>query len=128
LGINEDLEATIEPDTLRVVLFGPSPVLDTLTEQEVRVSLDLFGLEPGEYMLEPDVDVPDRGLELRSIQPSTIEVIISEPITPTDEFSGIEFMNLDVLYPVPTTHNGGTAVPNPTISASFAWLPRPILL
>ncbi len=127
LGISEDLEVTIEPDTLRVVLFGPSPVLDTLTEQEVRVSLDLFGLEPGEYSLEPDVDVPDRGLELRSIQPSVIEVIISEPITPTEESSDIESMNLDVLYPLATTHGGGTAVPNPIMSTSFAWLPKPNL-
>jgi YbbR domain-containing protein len=90
LGVNEDLEVTVDPDTVRVVLFGPSPVLDTLTEQEVRVSLDLFGLELGEYSLEPDVDVPDRGLELRSIQPSVIDVIITEPITPTEDFSDIE--------------------------------------
>ena len=127
LGISEDLEATIEPDTLRVVLFGPSPVLDTLTEQEVRVSVDLFGLEPGEYSLEPDVDVPDRGLELRSIQPSAIDVIISEPITPTDEFSDIESISLDVLYPPVAPHDGGTAVANPILSTSFAWLPKPIL-
>ena len=42
LGITETLEATINPSTVRVVLFGPVPVLDTLTEQEVRVTLDLF--------------------------------------------------------------------------------------
>jgi YbbR domain-containing protein len=125
LGINEDLEATIKPETLRVVLFGPSPVLDTLTEQEVRVSLDLFGLEEGEYMLEPDVDVPDRGLELRSIQPSIINVIISEPITPTDEFTDVESISLDVLQPPVTAQDGSTAVPNQTVTTSFAWLPKP---
>lgn len=126
LGVNEDLEVTIEPDTVRVVLFGPSPVLDTLTEQEVRVSLDLFRLGVGEYTLEPDVDVPDRGLELRSIQPAVIEVIISEPITPTDEFSDIESKNLDVQFPPVTNHDGVTAVPNPSTFASFAWLTKPI--
>lgn len=127
LGVNENLEVTIDPDTVRVVLFGPSPVLDTLTEQEVRVSLDLFGLEPGEYSLEPDVDVPDRGLELRSIQPSVIEVIITEPMTPTEEFSDIESLNLDVQQPQETGHTGSsTAVSTPTLlPMSFAWLPKP---
>ncbi|WP_420629360.1 YbbR-like domain-containing protein [Candidatus Leptofilum sp.] len=90
LGITETLEATISPNTVRVVLFGPSPVLDTLTEQEVRVTLDLFDLEPGEYALEPDVDVPDRGLELRSIQPAVIEVVITEVMTPTEEITETE--------------------------------------
>ncbi|MCA9953185.1 MAG: hypothetical protein H6657_06705 [Ardenticatenaceae bacterium] len=127
LGVNENLEVTIDPDTVRVVLFGPSPVLDTLTEQEVRVSLDLFGLEPGEYSLEPDVDVPDRGLELRSIQPSVIEVIISEPMTPTEEFSDIESLNLDVQQPLETSRaENRTAVSTPSLlPMSFAWLPKP---
>jgi hypothetical protein len=102
-------------------------VLDTLTEQEVRVSLDLFGLAPGEYTLEPDVDVPDRGLELRSIQPSTIDVIITEPLTPTGDFSDIESMNLGTLHFPVTNHGGDTAVPHPILSASFVWLPKPNL-
>lgn len=128
LGITEALEATILPDTVRVVLFGPSPVLDTLTEQEVRVSLDLFGLEPGEYSLEPDVDLPDRGLELRSIQPSVIDVIISEPISPTEQITDTGSIHQGTE---PLLVNGAgrdTAVS--TISAiptAFAWLPKPIL-
>lgn len=128
LGVNEDLEVTIEPDTLRVVLFGPSPVLDTLTEQEVRVSLDLFGLEPGEYTLEPDVDVPDRGLELRSIQPSVIEVIISEPLTPTNELTETEAVNLDTFFVPVVGESVTTAVPTPInntlLNAHFAWQPN----
>ncbi|MBK8904009.1 MAG: hypothetical protein IPM53_22700 [Anaerolineaceae bacterium] len=125
LGVDDDLEVTVDPDTVRVVLFGPSPVLDTLTEQEVRVSLDLFGLEPGEYSLEPDVDVPDRGLELRSIQPSVIDVIITEPVTPTEDFSDIESLNLDVQQPPETGREGRTAVPTPSLLPTrFAWLPK----
>lgn len=128
LGISEELDATIEPDTLRVVLFGPSPVLDTLTEQEVRVSLDLFGLEPGEYTLEPDVNVPDRGLELRSIQPSVIEVIISEPLTTTKELTDTEAMQPGTFY-VPVIEDGTeTAVPPQTnhaqLNLHFAWQPN----
>ncbi|MCC6603996.1 MAG: hypothetical protein IT327_12345 [Anaerolineae bacterium] len=126
LGVNEDLEVTVDPDTVRVVLFGPSPVLDTLTEQEVRVSLDLFGLELGEYSLEPDVDVPDRGLELRSIQPSVIDVIITEPITPTEDFSDIESLPLDMRQTLRTDRDEGTAVSTPSrLPTNFAWLPKP---
>ena len=125
LGVNEDLEVTVDPDTVRVVLFGPSPVLDTLTEQEVRVSLDLFGLELGEYSLEPDVDVPDRGLELRSIQPSVIDVIITEPITPTENFSDIESLPLDIQQTLATDRDESTAVSTPSrLPISFAWLPK----
>ena len=125
LGLSETLEATIEPDTVRVVLFGPSPVLDTLTEQEVRVSLDLFGLEPGEYSLEPDVDVPDRGLELRSLQPSVIEIIITELITQTEGITNTESASPDSLY-LPLSGDGvATAVSVPTIlPTAFAWLPN----
>jgi YbbR domain-containing protein len=126
LGIGDELEATIDPDTVRVVLFGPSPVLDTLTEQEVRVSLDLFGLEPGEYSLEPDVDVPDRGLELRSIQPSVIEVVITEVMTPTESLTDTESLLSD-LPGLPMVRTGSTAdfteVPIP-IHHTFAWLPN----
>ncbi|MEZ4592481.1 MAG: CdaR family protein [Chloroflexota bacterium] len=128
LGITEELTATIDPDTVRVVLFGPSPVLDTLTEQEVRVTLDLFGLAPGEYSLEPDVDVPDRGLELRSIQPAVIEVVITETITLTDELTDTESLRpgvlerviaeMDTAVPLPATHR------LPLIQPVFAWLPN----
>ena len=128
LGVNEALEVTVDPDTVRVVLFGPSPVLDTLTEQEVRVSLDLFGLELGEYSLEPDVDVPDRGLELRSIQPSVIDVIITEPITPTENFSDIESLPLDIQQTLATDCDESTAVSTPSrLPTNFAWLPKPRL-
>ena len=124
LGVNEALEATINPETVRIVLFGPSPVLDTLTEQEVRVSVDLFGLGPGEYLLEPDVDIPDRGLELRSIQPSVIEVIISNPISTTDEFTEINRLKLTGFEQPTSIEDLMTAVPIPNIPTHFAWLPK----
>jgi YbbR domain-containing protein len=124
LGANEAFEATINPETVRIVLFGPSPILDTLTEQEVRVSVDLFGLGPGEYLLEPDVDIPDRGLELRSIQPSVIEVIISNPISSTDEFTEINRLMLNGLKQPPSIDDLMTAVSIPNIPTHFAWLPK----
>ncbi|MBX7253372.1 MAG: hypothetical protein K1X50_15440 [Candidatus Promineofilum sp.] len=78
-GLPSTLEATATPSQVRVVLFGPLPVLDALAENDVRVTLDLFGLEPGTYSIEPDVSVPDRGIEIRSVQPTAVSVTIAEP-------------------------------------------------
>lgn len=77
-GLRSGFEATVEPTQVRVVVFGPLPVLDALAESDVRVILDLFGLEEGTYSIEPDVIVPDRGIEVRSVQPTAVSVTIAE--------------------------------------------------
>jgi YbbR domain-containing protein len=76
-GLRSGFTATMEPTQVRVVLFGPLPALDTLAESDVRVILDLFGLEAGTYSIEPDVIVPDRGIEIRSVQPAAVSVTIA---------------------------------------------------
>jgi len=76
-GLRGDYEAVVDPPQVRVVLFGALPVLDALAEDDVRVALDLFGMGPGVYSVEPDVVVPDRGIEVRSVQPSAVTVTIS---------------------------------------------------
>jgi YbbR domain-containing protein len=86
-GLAEDLDADIEPENVRVVLFGPLPVLETLVDEEVRVTVDLFGLEAGIYSLDPVVNFPDRGIELRSVQPSLVTVNITRLITITNELT-----------------------------------------
>ncbi len=77
-GLRNGFEATMEPSQVRVVVFGPLPVLDALAESDVRVILDLFGLDEGTYSIEPDVIVPDRGIEVRSVQPAAVSVTIAE--------------------------------------------------
>lgn len=83
LGLDEELEAELNPDQVGVVLFGPLPVLDSLVPEDLRVTVDLFDLEPGRYSIEPEVDIPDRGIQVRSIQPSAISVFITETLTAT---------------------------------------------
>lgn len=87
-GLADNLEAVPDPDSVRVILFGPSPVLETLLDEEIRVTIDVFGLEEGSYNLEPHVDFPDRGLELRSIQPALVSVEITRSLTATQEITG----------------------------------------
>lgn len=83
-GLGEGLTAVPESETVRVVLFGPLPVLNALLEDEVSVVIDLFGLPPGTYSVEPDVNYPEqRGIELRSIQPAQVTVQITQSLTTT---------------------------------------------
>lgn len=90
IGLAQGMEATITPETVLVVLFGPSPVLDALAEDEISVTVDLFGLEPGVYTgIEPVVAFPDRGIELRSIQPTVVTASISETLTSTSRSAAI---------------------------------------
>ncbi len=86
-GLRAIYEASVEPEQVRVVLFGPLPVLDELAENDVRVILDLFGLTPGTYSIVPEVDIPDREIEIRSVQPPTVQVTISETVTTTSEIN-----------------------------------------
>jgi YbbR domain-containing protein len=87
-GLEEDKTGELDPETVRVVLFGPSPVLEAMTEQEILVNVDAFGLEDGTYNLEPIVTFPEqRGLELRSVQPSVVSLMITDTLTTTNGIS-----------------------------------------
>lgn len=97
--LDPTLQAQIRPEKVQVVLFGPLPILDTLLEDEVTVKLDLLGLGIGTYNLAPIVDFPDRGVELRSVQPSLISVEITELITNTETITDTEALRLP-YYPL----------------------------
>ena len=87
-GLAEGLEAILDPEEVRVFLFGPLPALESLSEEDVRVTLDLLNLEIGTYNLEPLVSISVNDVMERSIQPATITVIITEAMTITDGISG----------------------------------------
>jgi YbbR domain-containing protein len=81
LGLREGFEASLEPEQVRVVLFGPLPQLDTLVDDDVRVTIDIFDLITGTHRIRPTVDLPERGVELRSIRPETVQVTITQTVT-----------------------------------------------
>ncbi|HET9590180.1 MAG TPA: CdaR family protein [Anaerolineales bacterium] len=83
IGLPEEFSAQIFPETVDVIISGPLPVLEALTPQDITVTVDVTGLDVGTHQLEPELDaLVDNVLE-ESILPSTVEVIISVPITPT---------------------------------------------
>jgi YbbR domain-containing protein len=90
--LEDGLQAQVTPAEVQIVLFGPLPILNTLLEDEVSVKLDLLGLGVGTYNLIPIVDFPERGIELRSVQPNLISVEITELITDTETITGTETM------------------------------------
>jgi YbbR domain-containing protein len=83
IGLSEGLSVQVLPQTVDVILSGPLPILDALTPQDVKVRVDVTGLGLGTHQLTPVVDVLVDNVEVESILPGTIEVVISPPGTPT---------------------------------------------
>ncbi len=86
-GLAPGLEAHISPGLVDVILTGPLPILDKLTPGEVKFVVDLTGLESGTHQATPQAQILIKDIRVQSINPGTIEVIISpgkaETPTPT---------------------------------------------
>lgn len=77
IGLDSNLNVQISPTSVDIILSGPLPVLDTLTRQSVRVTVDLTGLAAGTYQLSPNVEVLVANIVAESILPNTIEVSLT---------------------------------------------------
>ncbi len=75
-GIDPNYIWTASPERADVILSGPIPRLQTLKFDEVKVIVDLFGLEPGTHKVRPTVFLPD-DLRLKAILPDTVEITLS---------------------------------------------------
>jgi YbbR domain-containing protein len=85
LGLEPDMEVVeIRPEDVRIIFYGPVLALNTILETDVRVTVDLFELEEGTYSIMPEVVFPERGIELRSVQPSAVTVEITRMQNITD--------------------------------------------
>jgi YbbR domain-containing protein len=84
-GLQDGWFAQIAPENVDVILSGPLPLLDTLSPQEVRVVVDVTGLDAGTHQLTPKVDILVSDIVVESILPGTVEVVLSTspPKTPT---------------------------------------------
>ena len=67
---------------LLVHVAGPLPILNTLTRQDVHVSVDVAGLAAGSYQLTPTVQILASNVTVESLLPGTIEVILAPQATP----------------------------------------------
>jgi YbbR domain-containing protein len=82
VNLAEGLTAQVSPATLDVIVSGPLPILDTLTRQDVRVTVDLNGLAAGTYQIAAKVEVLIAEVVVESILPNTMEVVITVADTP----------------------------------------------
>ena len=75
-GENECLPAIQQ---LSVTLSGPGGTLSGLTAGDVTPAIDVSGLAPGSYTLEPSMGALPDGVELLGISPGTVAVTIRAP-------------------------------------------------
>lgn len=76
IGLAGNLTAQILPERVNVIISGPVPMLESLLINNLRVLIDLTGLLPGTYTLEPPVSLNIQGLRIESISPSSFEIVI----------------------------------------------------
>ena len=126
-ALSEGLTVTLDVDDVTVVLFGPVPVLDTLVVDDVRVTLDLFGLTPGEYNLTPIVDVFAAEVEVRSTIPAQIAVLITDVLTATAGLT--ETLPITATLPITDTmwYGGGPLLVDGGSANAMAVLLWPIV-
>jgi YbbR domain-containing protein len=80
IGMSRNYSSTISPDTVDILLNGPLPQLNILTDNDVRVELDVTGLPLGVHQLTPHVQVPDgTGITAQSVLPATVQVELKQP-------------------------------------------------
>lgn len=77
IGLASNLTAKVLPEKVNVILSGPVPTLQNLFINDVRVLVDLTGVLPGTYSMEPVVSLNIPGLAIESISPATFEITIT---------------------------------------------------
>jgi YbbR domain-containing protein len=97
-ALEEGLTLTLDADEVRVFVYGPLDKLDSLSEDDVRVTVDLFGLGIGQHSVEPDADVFVADVEIRSIQPPLLTVNLTRTLTETESLTATN----DLPAPTPT--------------------------
>ncbi len=104
LGLDESLTAELSPETVDVIISGPVPLLDTLTEEDVNVTIDLTDTGEGTYQLAPKVSLSISELQVESILPSSVEVVVKRQL------------GFGILFPTPSPTP--TPTPTPTLQPS----------
>ncbi|HSB66411.1 MAG TPA: CdaR family protein [Anaerolineales bacterium] len=82
IGLAPGLTATSNPPIMNVVLAGPVPILNKLSPADVRVVVDLNGYTAGTYQIAPTVTILPDQVQQVSMQPSMVEITITETPTP----------------------------------------------
>ncbi len=77
IGITETLSVKVSPPAVDIVLAGPQPALNSLTQDSVRVEVDATGLGVGVHQLTPKVIAPE-GVAVQSVIPTTVQIEVTD--------------------------------------------------
>ena len=89
VNVPDGYTATVEPRTISISVDGSSATLAEMESSDIRVVVDVEGLEPGTHEIEPQITLP-RGVTWTSSTPEVIQVEIrrsSEESTPAAQSS-----------------------------------------
>ncbi len=76
-GLAESMDVRVSPAVVDVILSGPIPILDTLRPQDVQVVVDVTNLAPGSYQLTPTVQILASNVDVESVNPGAVEVVLA---------------------------------------------------
>ena len=82
-GLPANMDAQISPESVDVILSGPLPVLNSLSRQDVHVTVDVSALAVGSYQLTPTVQILVANVTVESLLPATVEVVLTPKTSPT---------------------------------------------
>ena len=74
-GLSRNLTATVEIDSIVVLLSGPLATIETLERDDVQLTIDVTNLTPGEYAIRPTVNVTET-VTVENVLPETIPIRI----------------------------------------------------
>ncbi len=77
IGLGSGLETQLSPLTVSVILSGPLSTLQSLVGDDIRLFVDMTGLQPGTHLMEPQAEIVPPDVQLLSVIPSSIEVVIT---------------------------------------------------
>jgi YbbR domain-containing protein len=83
IGLSPEYQATVSPEAVELLLIGPMPILNNLNPAGLRISVNVTGLEPGVYQIEPVVDLLPNQVQVASLLPAQVEVTIGPAPTAT---------------------------------------------
>ena len=76
-GLASGLQAELSPLTATVIVSGPASTLEALQAGDIRLLVDLSGLQAGTHLLEPKAEILPEDVQAVSISPAQIQVVIS---------------------------------------------------
>lgn len=77
VGLDATESAKLSPNTIDLIITGPLPDLDALKTSDITILIDVTGLGFGTHQITPLITFVQENIKTQSINPGTIEVIIS---------------------------------------------------